>query len=534
MAEAVATVPARTPWLVPGDWDGLFALFFGGFPDILLIAGLASLCGFSPAFVTTRILPGVALSIFFGNVFYGWQARRLAERTGRADVTAIPFGVNAPTIFVYIALIMQPVYERTHDPNLAWQAGVFASFLSGVIQSVGAFCTDWLRRSTPRAALLSPLAGTAMAFLCLDFVLRIFQTPQLGVLPGILILAIFCSRIRLPLRIPGILVCLVVGAVLAALLKFTHLWAPAAAQAALPPGLYLPQPLNLFRFLLHGEGKQFLSVILPMSVLDTIVSLQVLESVQVAGDDYPTRSSLLVNGLATLAAAFFGSPFPTALYFGHMAYKELGARWSYSILSGIATMLVCLTGLVVPTLRIVPLEVVAMVVVWFGLLMVAQAFTEIPKNHAIAVAFGLIPMLASWAVGLIDVALRTAGSGFLQSAGSFGDQLYIYGLIAVSQGALLVSMIWAAVIAFLVDRRFLPAAGWLAAAAVLSCLGLIHAFRITNLGVETVLGFFAAPAYAISYLAASLFLVGFHFYVVRHPASDIAAQPADPNSPEPF
>jgi AGZA family xanthine/uracil permease-like MFS transporter len=222
--------------------------------------------------------------------------------------------------------------------------------------------------------------------------------------------------------------------------------------------------------------------------------------------------SLLVNGLATLAAAAFGSPFPTALYFGHMAHKSLGARSGYSIMSGAATTLVCLTGMVSPFLRVVPLEVVAMIVVWFGLVMVAQAFTEIPKTHAIAVAFGLIPLLASWAVGLVDVALRKGGSSFLQSAPSFGDELPIYGLIALSQGALLVSMVWAAALAFMLDRRFLQAAAWLGAAAVLSFFGLIHAFRITSQGVENVIGFMAAPAFTVSYLAGAVFLVAFYFY----------------------
>jgi len=516
MPEAVTIPKVSVPWFVPGDWDGSAALFFSGLPDLLLIAGLAPLCGFSAALVTTRILPGVAISIFAGNVFYAWQARRLAKQAGRTDVTAIPFGVNAPTIFVYVALIMQPVYERTHDPNLAWHAGVFASFLSGIVQTAGAFCTDWLRRHTPRAALLCPLAGTAMAFLCLDFILRVFQTPALGLLPTVVILTVFASRVRLPYRIPSSLACIAIGAAIAAILRFTHVYHPAAA-APLAIGLHLPQPVNLYDFLVHGEGWKFLSVILPMSVLDTIVSLQVLESVQVAGEDYPTTPSLLVNGLATLAASAFGSPFPTALYFGHMVHKGFGARAGYSILSGVATMLVCLTGLVVPLLRVVPLEVVAMVVVWFGLVMVAQAFTEIPKSHAIAVGFGLIPMIAAWVTGLIDIALRTAGSGFLQSAPLFGDQLYVYGLIALGQGALLVSMIWAAVIAYMLDGRFLRAAAWMIGGAALSFTGFIHAFRITDRGVETVIGFFAAPSFAWSYLASAGFLALFHLYARRAP-----------------
>ena len=515
MAEALAVPKASPPWFVPGDWDGCFALFFSGLPDLLLIAGLAPLCGFPASMVTTRILPGVALSIFAGNIFYAWQAHRLALRTGRVDVTAIPFGVNAPTIFAYIFLIMLPVYERTHNATLAWQAGVFASFLSGIVQTAGAFCTDWLRRHTPRAALLCPLAGIAMAFLCLGFVLRIFQTPELALLPAIIVLAVFSARIRLPFRIPGGLVCIVTGAILTALLKWAHLYHLPVLQASISPGIYLPHPVNLFTFLQQSEGWKFLSIILPMSTLDTIVSLQVLESVQVAGDDYPTMPSLLVNGLATTAAALFGSPFPTSLYFGHMAHKSLGARAGYSILSGAATMLLCLSGMVVPFLRVVPMEVVAMIVVWFGLVMVAQAFTEVPKSHAIAVAFGLVPLLASWAVGLIDLALRTAGSNFLQGAPLFGEQLPIYGLIALSQGALLVSMIWAAAIALMLDRRFLPAAAWLLAAAGLSCVGLIHAFRITERGIETVISLFAAPAFALSYLAGAAFLVAFHFYAAR-------------------
>ena len=190
----------RAHWFVPGDLDGFFGLFFSGFPDLLLIAGLAPLCGLPLELVAGRILPAVAFSILAGNLFYAWQAHRLAERTGRDDVTAIPFGVNTPTIFAYVFLIMLPVYVRTHDSELAWHVGVFACFLSGIVQTAGAFCTDWMRRHTPRAALLCPLAGIAIAFLCLGFVLRIFQTPTLALLPAVIILAVYGSRIRLPLR----------------------------------------------------------------------------------------------------------------------------------------------------------------------------------------------------------------------------------------------------------------------------------------------------------------------------------------------
>src|SRR6202521_4367473 len=350
MAHAMFIEKSSARWFVPGDWDGFFALFFSGFPDLLLIAGLAPLCGFPPSMVTTRILPAVAFSILSGNIFYAWQARRLALRTGRNDVTAIPFGVNTPTIFAYIFLIMLPVYQRTHDSQLAWQLGVFACFVSGIVQTAGAFCTDWLRRHTPRAALLCPLAGIAIAFLCLGFILRIFQTPELALLPTVIILAVYGSRIRLPYRIPGGLLCIFAGAILVAVLKALHFYHLPAPPMGMALGIHLPRPVNIFGFLRHGEGWEYLSIILPMSALDTIVSLQILESVKVAGDDYPTRPSLLVNGLATIGAAAFGSCFPTTLYFGHMAHKAYGARVGYSILNGVATLLICITGLVSPIL----------------------------------------------------------------------------------------------------------------------------------------------------------------------------------------
>ena len=92
----------------------------------------------------------------------------------------------------------------------------------------------------------------------------------------------------------------------------------------------------------------------------------------------------------------------------------------------------------------------------------------------------------------------------------------IYGLIALSQGALLVSMIWAAAIAYMLDRKFLHAAGWLFAGSLLSCFGFIHGYSLTAQGIENKIGWFVAPAFTLSYLAAGIFLVGSHFYSQRY------------------
>jgi AGZA family xanthine/uracil permease-like MFS transporter len=480
--------------------------------------------------VAGRILPAVAFSILFGNLFYAWQAHRLARRTGRSDVTAIPFGINTPTIFAYISLIMVPVYLRTHDATLAWHMGIFASLLSGVVQTVSAFCIDWLRRTTPLAALLSPLAGLAMAFLCLGFVFGIFENPAVALLPAVIILATYASRMRLPLRIPSGFVAMAVGALTVVVLKAFHVYHLPAQQPLLPLGLYLPKPVNLFHVLAYGEGR-YASIFVPLSLLDTIVSLQILESVKLDGDDYATTPSLLVNGLATLAGTALGSAFPTSLYIGHNAHKANGARIGYSILGGIASAALCLSGLVPAVLHVVPLEVVAFAVVWFGLAMVGQAFAEVPASHCVAVALGLVPMLAQWVTQTIDLAIRKSGGDLMTVAPRFGGELAIYGLIALGQGALLVSMIWAAALVWMIERRFLRAAMWMLAAAVFSFFGLIHAYRLTAQGIENKFGLWAAPGFALSYLAAALFLLICHWYTTSSPRAFAPVTPSELHAP---
>src|SRR6266702_3425197 len=182
----------------------------------------------------------------------------------------------------------------------------------------------------------------------------------------------------------------------------------------------------------------------------------ILESARLAGDDFATRPSLLTNGIATMLAAVLGSPFPTTLYIGHAAHKANGARSGYSVLNGALTCILCLTGILPLVLRVIPIEVAGPVIVWFGLMTVGQAFTEVPQAHAVAVAMGLLPLLAQWASTLIDTVLRGSGTSLAQLAPHLDRSVAIGGIFALAQGALLISMLWAASMASIVDRRLLP------------------------------------------------------------------------------
>ncbi|MGD1048465.1 MAG: NCS2 family permease, partial [Candidatus Krumholzibacteriaceae bacterium] len=130
----------KSPWFVKGDIDGFFGLAIDNLIQFLLIATLCPLiAGIPAAFVYSRVLPGAALSVVFGNVFYSWQAHRLAVREKRHDVTAIPYGINTVSLFAYLIFIMGPVYRETGSYDLAWRAGLLACLGSGLIEFGGAF-----------------------------------------------------------------------------------------------------------------------------------------------------------------------------------------------------------------------------------------------------------------------------------------------------------------------------------------------------------------------------------------------------------
>ena len=505
----------KVGWFVRGDIDGFFGLFVDNLLQLMLIAVLCgNVCGMPPELVYGRMLPGAALSILFGNLFYAWQARQLATRTGRTDVTALPYGINTVSLIAFVFLIIAPIYFETKDPILAWQAGLFACLTSAVLECAGAFVGDWLRRHTPRAALLSSLAGIAITFISMGFVFQIFAMPAIAVVPALFIIIVYGGQIKLPLGLPGGLIAVVLGVAMGWILKLNgyHFFQPTQEQYHF--AIHIPKTTfsDMFAFLINGQGWKYFSVIFPMALFNVIGSLQNLESAEAAGDRYDTRSSLLVNGLGSIVAASLGNPFPTTIYIGHPGWKAMGARWGYSILNGAVITILCLIGGVTLVLKVVPMEAMIGILLWVGLIISAQAFQEVPRKHNLAVVLGLIPALAAWALLLIETTLRKANASLYDTAPKFGGDLYIYGIISLSQGFMLTCMILSALMVFVVERQFFKAALWTATAAVLSFFGVIHAYILTPAGIQNKISIGAANEFAAAYLIVTLLLISLHYY----------------------
>jgi AGZA family xanthine/uracil permease-like MFS transporter len=495
------------PWFVRKDLDGFFGLMIDNLIQLILIVTLCrELIHLPDAYIFGRILPGAAISIFVGNLFYSWQAHRLARKTGREDVTALPYGINTVSLFAFVFFIMLPVYQETKDPIWAWKVGLVACFFSGLIEMLGSFVAERVRRMTPRAALLSALAGIAITFISMDFAFRIFAQPLIALVPMALILLSYFSHIRLPFGLPGGLVAITIGIGLA--------WAigPMGGTSE-NVGFAWAQPMfsggSLWEALWHPEFLKYFSVILPMGIFNVVGSLQNIESAEAAGDSYPTFPSLMANGIGSVAACLFGSAFPTTIYIGHPGWKKLGARSGYSVLNGFFIGFLCLTGTIQAVLAFIPLEAGIGILLYIGIIIVAQAFQETPKEHAPAVALGLFPALAAWGLLMVQSGLQASGKSLHEiGVGAFAQNLAIHGMISLERGFIFSSMILAAIGVFFIERQFIRAAVWSLVAAFLATTGIIHAYDITPGGITSRFGIFEAPEFTVSYLLLFVLFLG--------------------------
>ena len=502
-------------WFVRGDVDGFFGLALDNLVQLLVIDALCRyVLGFPDALVRGTILPGAALSVLAGNLFYSWQAMRLARATGRTDVTALPFGVNTVSLFAYVFLVMLPAKLAAQaagaaDPaRVAWQAGLVACLGAGLIELCGAFVAERIRRATPRAALLSTLAGIALGFISLGFLLRAFARPVVGFATLGVVLLTYFGRVRFRGRVPGGLVAVLLGTFLAWATGLAPVGSrPTVAAAWSPPGLAIGALLDALR---GGHLATYLSVILPMGLFTVVGSLQNVESAEAAGDSYPTLPSLAVNGLSTVVAACLGSCFPTTLYIGHPGWKALGARAGYSVLNGAFVTAVALTGTLSWIAWAVPIDAGLAIVVWIGVIISAQAFQAVPRDHAPAVVMGILPGIAAWGVLMTKAGLRAAGVGTpggppLTAAvlDAFeASDVWLRGGFALDQGFIFTAMILSAATVMIVERRFRAAAAWFGAGALLSALGLVHSWRLT-------------PQDAVMHLAPAWpFVAGYGFVAV--------------------
>jgi AGZA family xanthine/uracil permease-like MFS transporter len=377
------------------------------------------------------------------------------------------------------------IMQGAADPNkMAWQAGLAACFTTGIIEFLCAFAAPRIRAVTPRAAMIATISGTALAFLSLGFILQLYALPIIGLPTLALVLLVVYGKVRFLRGVPGMLVVVTVGTIAA--------WITGVApnREHVPfaeAGFYLPLPV-LGDFISAVKGNNiipYLSIILPMGLLSGLASLQNIESAAAAGDSYPEKSSLIVNGIGTVAAALFGSTFPTSIYIGHPGWKAMGARAGYSTLNGIFITVICTTGTLSFVAWAIPIEAGVAIFIWIGMILVVQAFEVTPRRHYIAVVIGMLPGFVAWGILTAKSSLRSVGYGMSPEkifssdmiTGFHANNLFIDGGFALEQGFLYTAVILSVMTVYIVDKRFRLAAIWALVASALCLVGLMHAYR---------------------------------------------------------
>src|SRR5512147_2741682 len=168
-------------WWVPGDWNAFFGFGTNILVNLLVLTGLMRFVLHMPdEIVFGRILPATGLMLCLSTLYYAWLAYRLAKRTGRTDVCALPSGISVPHMFVVVFVIMLPISLKTGDPIKGWEAGLTWVFIQSFVLMIGGFIAPVIRRITPRAALLGTLAGVSVTFIAMRPALEMFMTPQIG------------------------------------------------------------------------------------------------------------------------------------------------------------------------------------------------------------------------------------------------------------------------------------------------------------------------------------------------------------------
>src|SRR3989440_10447396 len=211
-----ATTQRKPRLWVPGDWTALFGFGTNILVNMLVLTGLLRFVLKMPdTLVFGRILPALGLMMCLSTFYYAWLAYRLAQKTGRSDVCALPSGVSVPHMFIVTFVIMLPISIKTGDAIKGWEAGLVWVFFQSFILMLGGFIAPYIRKITPRAALLGTLAGVSVTFISMRPALEMYMTPQIGLVCFAIILVSWVGGVKYPKNIPAGLVAIAAGMLIA-------------------------------------------------------------------------------------------------------------------------------------------------------------------------------------------------------------------------------------------------------------------------------------------------------------------------------
>ena len=184
-----------------------------------------------------------------------------------------------------------------------------------------------------------------------------------------------------------------------------------------------------------------------------------------------------------MIGALFGGVFPTTVYIATVGAKWMGAGRGYSILNGAVYAVATMFGLIAALAAIIPVSVVAPILVFVGISMIATAFQSNDIRYYPAVALAMLPYFANYVM-----------TRFSRGAGEVVADISP-AIVSLGQGAMFTAILIGAMTVSVIDHQFRRAAIFTAVAAGFSFIGLMHAPELAlNAASDYVLGYLVMGA----------------------------------------
>ncbi len=474
----------RVAWWGIGDLNAFFGLMLDNVTNLVLLSGiLVGLFDFPADIIMTRMIPGTALGVLVGDLVYTWMAVRLARRTGRSDVTAMPLGLDTPSTIGIAVAVLGPTFKATGDAVLTWHVGMATLICMGVVKVVFSFIGEWVQKNFPQAGLLGSIGGVGLALLGFLPLIHIFDEPVVGLVSLGIVVYTLVARLPLPGKFPGAFAAVAVGALI---YHGRGLAGLVEGYGGVKAGLELALPLPTLGWVEHfHHALKYLPIAVPFGLLTIVGGINVNESARVAGDEYRTRDILLTEAAATLVAGLCGGVAQSTPYIGHPAYKAMGGRAGYTLATGLFIGIGSVFGLIPMIVAVLPTAAVAPILVFVGLEIITQSYHACPREHAPAVTMAFLPAVGS----LVLIYFNQFAGEFFGAAARAAEvapaaaaALVLPPRIAalhetmrvLGHGFILTAMLWGGIVAHLVDRQVRRAGLLLLVCALFSLFGVIH------------------------------------------------------------
>ncbi|WP_416149625.1 NCS2 family permease [Salipaludibacillus sp. HK11] len=483
------------PWYKKEDTDAFFALFQNNLANFVIITVTMLGFGFPASLVFGKVIPGAAVAVIFGNIYYAFMANRLANKEKRTDVTALSYGISTPVMFIFLFGVLVPANALTGDPELAWKIALAAAFISGLIEVLASFTGRWVQRNIPRAAMLGALAGVALTFIAGEMLFTSLEMPVVGLFVLAVILVGIVGKVSLPFRIPASLFAMVIGTGLAFTLGYADTSAVREGFSHL--GFYPILPsIDVFQGFeyLFGAMIGLLAVILPITIYNAVETMNNVEAMNAEGDDYDVRECQAVDGVGTMLGSVFGGMFPTTVYIATVGSKKMGAGRGYSLLNAGVFAIAASFGIIAALSAIIPVAVVAPILVFVGISMVSSAFSTNKEKYYPAVAIAMLPYFANYLMTRFNNPVPETIAELSP------------GIVPLGEGAMFTAIILGAITVFIIDHQFHRAAIFAFTGAFLSFIGMMHAPSLQ---------FGAANDFAIGYALVGLFFLTYYLKDIR-------------------